>query len=202
MLNFLFVAKVSLLGLKLVVFIGTLLAEPVSSATSEPSTNMALNFQSDCLPLFVPHCWGHILFRVDDFVISLINIDARFFHLNSKFSHHLSRLCLVLVSLNLSLNLIGMVVASLISLSERMVVSDAWSIVSETTEISLRSLLFLNSYCHDFDLIISEANFDIELIRHDKFVSFNRIIVVLLLLSHLVPLLHHLFLHLLLLERL
>ena len=203
MLNFLFVTEVSLLWLELVVFVSSLFAKPICCPTGEPRTNMALNFQSNCLAFLVPHCWGHILFREDDFVIPGIDVNARFFHLDTKLPHHLSRLCLVLICLHLSLNLIGMEVARLVSLSECMMVSDTWSIVSETTKISLRSLLFFNSYCHNFDLIVCKSDFDIEFVGHDELISFDRVIVVLLLFGNLVTILsHHLLLHLLLLESL
>jgi len=55
MLNFLFVAEVSLLRLELIVFVCTLLAKTIGCATSKPSADVALDFQSDCLTFLVPH---------------------------------------------------------------------------------------------------------------------------------------------------
>ena len=80
-----------------------------------------------------------------------------------------------------------------------MVVRDARAVISEAAKVWLGPLLLLDSDCHDFDLVISEADLDFELVGHNEFISLNRIVVVLLLLSDLVTLLHHLFLHLLLL---
>ena len=93
-----------------------------------------------------------------------------------------------------------MEVAGLISLSEGMVVCDARAVISEAAKVWLGSLLLLDSDSHNLDLVIGETDLNFELVWHYKFVSLNRIIVVLLLLSDLVTLLHHLFLlHLLLL---
>ena len=47
-----------------------------------------------------------------------------------------------------------MVIGGLISLCESMMVSDTISVISETTEVWLWSLLLLDSYTHDFDLRI------------------------------------------------
>ena len=81
-----------------------------------------------------------------------------------------------------------------------MMVSDASTIISKAAKVWLGSLLLLDGDCHNFDLVIGEADLDFELIGHNEFISLNRIVVVLLLLSDLVTLLHHLFLlHLLLL---
>jgi len=81
-----------------------------------------------------------------------------------------------------------------------MVVGDAVAIVAEAAEVRLRALLLLDCHSHDFDLVIGEADFDLKLRRHLELVRLNRIIVVLLLLGNLVAFLHHLLLHLLLLE--
>ena len=92
-----------------------------------------------------------------------------------------------------------MEVSCLIGLREGVVVRDASAIISEAAEVLLGSLLFLDSNSNDFDLIIGETDLNFELVGHNEFISLNRIVVVLLLLSDLVTLLHHLFLHLLLL---
>ena len=93
-----------------------------------------------------------------------------------------------------------MEVAGLIGLSEGMVIGDARAVISEAAKVCLRPLLLLDGYCHNFDLIIGKADLDFKLVGHNEFISLNRIVVVLLLLSDLVTLLHHLSLHLLLLE--
>ena len=94
-----------------------------------------------------------------------------------------------------------MEVSRLIRLSEGVMIRDARAIVTETTEVAFGSLLLFNGDSDNFDLVVSEADLNFELVWHDEFVSFDRIVVILLLFSHLVPLLaHHLLLHLLLLE--
>jgi len=80
-------------------------------------------------------------------------------------------------------------------------ISNPTPVVSETSKVGLRPLLLLNSYSHDFDLIVGEADLDLELVGHDELVSFDGVVVVLLLLRHLVAfLLHHLLLHIPLIE--
>ena len=94
-----------------------------------------------------------------------------------------------------------MEVSCLIGLREGVMVRDSSAIVAEATEVALRPLLFLYGDGHDFDLVIGEADLDFKLVRHHELVSFNRVIVILLLLSDLIAFLsHHLLLHLLLLE--
>ena len=94
-----------------------------------------------------------------------------------------------------------MEVSCLISLSESMMVCDSSTIVSEASKIALGPLLLLDSDGHNFDLVVCEANLHLKLVRHDELVSFNRVVVILLLLLNLIAFLsHHLLLHLLLLE--
>ena len=95
-----------------------------------------------------------------------------------------------------------MEVPRLISLCEGVVVCDAVAIVAETTEVRLRALLLLHGHCHDFDLIVGEADLNFKLWRHLELISLNGVVVVLLLLSNLVTFLHHLLFHLLLLLKL
>ena len=73
----------------------------------------------------------------------------------------------------MSLNLVRVEVAGLISLSECMVVSDARAVISEAAKVWLGPLLLLDSDCHDFDLVISEADLNFELVGHDELVSLN-----------------------------
>ena len=94
-----------------------------------------------------------------------------------------------------------MEVSSLISLCEGVMVSDSCTIVSEATKVAFGPLLFLDGDGDDFDLVVGEADLHFEFVGHDEFVGFNRVVVVLLLLLHLIAFLsHHLLLHLLLLE--
>ena len=93
-----------------------------------------------------------------------------------------------------------MEVAGLVSLSEGMVIGDARAVISEAAKVWLGALLLLDSDGHNFDLVVGEADLNFKLVGHNELVSLNRIVVVLLLLSDLVTLLHHLSLHLLLLE--
>lgn len=105
-----------------------------------------------------------------------------------------------MIGLHLALNFVRVEVSRLIGLSESMVVGDTVAIVAETSEVRLRALLLLDCNSDDFDLVISKADFDLKLGWHLELVRLNRIIVVLLLLGNLVAFLHHLLLHLLLLE--
>ena len=100
----------------------------------------------------------------------------------------------------MTLDLVRVEVAGLVSLSEGMMISNARTVISEAAKVWLGSLLFLNSDGHDFDLVVGEADLNFKLVGHNELVSLNRIVVVLLLLSDLVTLLHHLSLHRLLLE--
>ena len=97
----------------------------------------------------------------------------------------------------MTLDLVRVEVAGLVSLSEGMMISNARAVISEAAKVWLGSLLFLDSDGHDFDLVVGESDLNFKLVGHNELVSLNRIVVVLLLLSDLVTLLHHLFLHLL-----
>ena len=173
MLNFLLVAEISLLGLKLVILVGTLLTKAIGCPSGEPSTDMALDFESGIITLLLPHGRGHILARVDNLIVSLIDIDTWLLHLDAEFAHHLGGLGLVLVSLNLALDLVRVEVSSLIGLCERVMVGDSGPVVPETSKVGLRSLLLFNSDSHDLDLVVGKADLNFELVGHDEFVGFN-----------------------------
>ena len=172
-LNFLFVAKVGLLRLQFVVLVGTLLAETVGSATGKPGAHMTLDFQSDCLTLLVPHGGGHIFTRVDDLVIASVDVKSWLLHLNTEFAHHLRRLGLVLIRLNLALYLFRVEVASLICLREGVVVRDARAIVTETSKVGLLALLLLNSHCYYFHLVVCQTDLNLKLVGHDEFICLD-----------------------------
>ena len=94
-----------------------------------------------------------------------------------------------------------MEVSSLIGLCEGVMISYPSTIITEAAEVALGPLLFLYGYSHDFDLVIGKADLNLKLVRHHELVSFNRVIVILLLFSDLIAFFsHHLLLHLLLLE--
>jgi hypothetical protein len=94
------------------------LAEIVAAFTSEPASNTALNVKGGLLSLLKPHNRREVPLWVDEFIITAINKDASLLHLSSMFTHHMCRLGLILVSLDHSLILIGVVVNNLISLRE------------------------------------------------------------------------------------
>jgi len=120
--------------------------------------------------------------RVDDFVVTAVDEETRRFHLAALLAHHMGRLGFVLVSLNLALELVGMVVGDLIGLGEGMVVSDAGAVVTETAEVGFGPLLLIDCYSNDFNLVVGHADFDLELVGHHKLVSFDRVVVIGLLL--------------------
>ena len=103
----------------------------------------------------------------------MINVEARLLHLHAKLTHHLRRLRLVLICLNLSLDLVRVEVPGLIGLGEGVMVGDSITVVAEATEIGLGALLLLNRHSHDFNLVIGEADLNLELGRHLEFISFN-----------------------------
>ena len=169
------------------------------AAAGKPGANVALDFEGNLLALLVPHGRRSILARDDDLIISLIDIQTWLLHLDAELAHHLRRLRLVLVCLHLALDLVRMEVPRLIGLCEGVVVRDAVAIVAEASEVRLRALLLFHGHCHDFDLVVGEANLNFKLWRHLELISLNGVVVVLLLLSNLVTFLHHLLFHLLLL---
>lgn len=61
-------------------------------------------------------------------------------------------------------------------------VSHSRAVITVTAEIWLGSLLLLNFNSNDLDLVVGEADFNFELIRHNKLISLDRIVVILLLL--------------------
>ena len=113
---------------------------------------MTLDLQSSGLSFLVPHGRREILLRVDDLVLTLINVQTIFLHLNAKFAHHNRRFRFVLICLYLSLYFVWMVVGCLVSLSERVVVCHTVSVVSESTEVRFSSLLLLDCNSHNFNL--------------------------------------------------
>jgi len=173
MLHFLLVAKVRLLRLQLVILVGPFLAKTISGPPSEPSADVALDFQGDCLTLFVPHGRGHILARVDNLVVTLVDVEARLLHLNSELAHHASRLGLVLVRLDLSLDFIWVEILRLVGLREGVMVSYSTPVVPETSEVGLGALLLLYLDSHDLHLVVGEADLNLELVGHDELISFD-----------------------------
>ena len=167
---------------------------------------MALNIQSNFLPLFLPHLTAEIWFRVQNFILSVINEESCLLHLCAKLSHHNRRLGLVLVSLNHPLILLWVVVRCLVCLTESVMILLACSVVPESTVISLLpcSLFYLD--CDDLDLVVSQSDLHFEHVGHHELVRFNRVKVVFLLVLYLlslsawnvVHLIHHLLVLLLL----
>jgi len=96
---------------------------------------------------------------------------------------------LVLVGLNLTLILVRVVVNDLVGLGESVVVGNSGTVVSETAEVGLGTLLLLDLNSDDLDLVVGETDLDLELVGHHKLIGFNGVVVVLLLLLLLVLLL-------------
>ena len=113
---------------------------------------MALDLEGGVLSLLVPHGGGEVLSRVDDLVVSLVDVETGLLHLYSKFTHHHGGLGLVLVSLDTSFKLVWVIVLSLVGLCEGVMEGDSRSVVPEATEVWLWSLLLLYCDCDDFDL--------------------------------------------------
>jgi hypothetical protein len=66
-----------------------------------------------------------------------------------------------------------MKISRLISLGEGVMICDTSAIVTETTEVALGSLLLLDGDSHNFDLIVSETDLNLELVWHDELIGFN-----------------------------
>jgi len=66
-----------------------------------------------------------------------------------------------------------MVISSLVSLRESVVISLASSVISESANVGFLFSGFVNFNRQYFDLVISESDFDFEHIGHDELVSFN-----------------------------
>lgn len=62
-----------------------------------------------------------------------------------------------------------------------MVESDAGAVVSVTAEVWLWSLLLLDFDGDNLDLVVTQTNFDLELVGHNELISLNGVVVVLLL---------------------
>lgn len=61
----------------------------------------------------------------------------------------------------------------MVGLREGVVVGDSVTVVAEPTKVRLRALLFLHGYGHNFDLVVSEADFYFKFWRHLELISFN-----------------------------
>jgi len=151
---------------------------------------VALDVQGGGFSLFIPHGRGEVGTGVQDFVLSLVNEEVTFLHLGAKFTHHDGRLGLVLIGLYYALVALGVVRSGLIGLRESMMVGLSRFVAAKPADIRLHASLLLHLHSHDFDLIVCQAYFDFEHIRHHKLVCLNRVKVVLLLLSTIR--LHHL----------
>lgn len=64
------------------------LSKRVSQLASKPATDSALDVECGILTLPLPHLRGEVGPRVDDLVLSSVDIDVFLFHLGSKLSHH------------------------------------------------------------------------------------------------------------------
>jgi len=84
-----------------------------------------------------------------------------------------------------------MVVLCLISLREGVMVRDASPVVAEASEVWFLFLLLLNGNSHDFHLVVSQTDLDLELVWHHELVSLDRVVVVGWLLSDLITFLAH-----------
>jgi hypothetical protein len=131
------------------------LSKSISVLPGKPCSDMTLNMQSGLLSLFLPHCTREVLLWIDDFVLSLVNIEACLLHLNTKLSHHDSRFSLILVSLYLPLIFVWVIVRTLISLCEGVVVCLTCPVVSESTEVWLLFVLLIDFNSDDLYLIVS-----------------------------------------------
>ena len=167
---------------KLSFLVISLLAEAIRKSAGEPASHSALNIQSCGFSLFSPHLAGKVRPWIDDFILAPVDIEITLFHLSSELAHHDCGLGLVLVSLHHALVTLRVIRGRLICLRERVMVSLTGFIVSEAANIWLHAALLFDLNGNDLNLVVSQANFYFEHLRHDEFICFNRIEVVLLLL--------------------
>jgi hypothetical protein len=64
------------------------LAETVSELAGEPASHLTLNIKGGLLSLTLPHLRGEVGARIDNFVLSCVNIDIILFHLGAELTHH------------------------------------------------------------------------------------------------------------------
>ena len=133
--------------------------------------------------LLSPHRTAEILLRVNDFVVSTVDVQASPLHLTPLFAHHVGRLGFVLVCLHQTLILVRVIVCDLVRLGESVVVGNSRSIVSETAEVWFRPLLLLNVHRDYFYLVVRQSDFNLKLVWHNKFVCLDGVVVILLLLN-------------------
>lgn len=181
-LSFLLSLQLLLQSKQLVFSILLSFSQVKAAFTCKVSPDTALDIQGGLFSLLEPHDRAEVAFRVNDFIVALVQEQASFLHLSALLAHHVRRLGLVLVGLNLSLVLVWVIVDNLIRLREGMVVGNACAVVSVTAKVGFRTLLLLDFNCNDLDLVVTQANLNFKLVWHDEFVCFNRVVIVLLLL--------------------
>jgi hypothetical protein len=174
--------KFQLAGEQLSILVILRLPKLVCSHPGKPSANSALNKETDLFALFRPHVAREVLAGVNDFVITTVDEKTRGFHLAALLTHHVSRLGLVLVSLDLALELVRVVVGDLIGLGESVVEGNSWAVVSETAEVGLGTLLLVNSDSDDFDLVIGHPDFYLKFVWHHELISLDWVVIIWLLL--------------------
>jgi hypothetical protein len=65
-------------------------------------------------------------------------------------------------------------------------------IIPETSDVGFHTALLLNLHCDDLDLVVGQADLDLEHVRHHKFIGLDRIKIMLLLTIGAGARLHHL----------
>ena len=157
----LFSAQLLLSLLHFSILVVTNFAQIVRALSSEPSSDAALNVEGGVFSFLGPHAGREVvLVRPDQLILSRIHVEASSLalasetnvHLHAHFSHHNSRLGLVLVSLDHALILLAMILESLVGLREGMMIDVARLVVTEATEVGLGPLLLLNFDVDALDL--------------------------------------------------
>ena len=154
-------AKLLLSLLHLSIFVVASFAQIVSALSGKPGSDAALNVEGRVLSFLGPHARREVvLVRSNKLVLARIHVETGDLtlaaeadvHLHAHFSHHNSRLSLVLVSLDHALILFAMILESLIGLRESMMIDVAGLVVAEATEVRLGPLLLLNLDVDALDL--------------------------------------------------
>lgn len=132
----------------------TCFLQSVYTLRGKPASNTTLNIKSCLLALFEPHCATKVSLWVNNLVISSVNVKTGLFHLTSLFTHHMGRLCFVLVCLHLTFIFVWVIVSDLVCLRKGVVVSNATSVVTEPSKVRFGTLLLFNIDSNNFDLVV------------------------------------------------
>lgn len=170
--------KLLLSSLELELVVIALLAEAVSEPAREPPADLSLDVESGPLALLEPHLGREVGLWVYDLVLPSVDVQVAFLHLRAELAHHDCRLRLVLVGLDDSLVPLRVVAGCLVCLGEGVVIGLTGLGAAEATDVGLEPVLLFYLHRHDLDLVVRQADLDLEHVRHHELVGLDRVVVV------------------------